>query len=326
MRGDLHQDDLADHPARAEPVLGVEDRAHQARRGDHPLGHQPGPTLADLGHRRDRLGLAPLDVEDLEPVQDRLRLLGQPADLGLRPDQDRLDPSPVGRHPERLQDRPVGAPRHGHGRIGEVRASARSWSCPKLGRLIAICPSTVDSRPVQFGRRLARNAAIPSWASSRPALSTITAVASHVGRGLVEGQSGRRTPPCRSGRSAGWTPGSRRPTRGRRRRAHRRAPPGSPARASRACWAEIGAPVRSISIAALGGIDRTSGTIGVVQNRPILTPGVEKVAPSAATARSQLATSWQPAASAGPWTRAITGWGSVRSRPITREHRPNSSA
>ena len=39
---------------------------------------------------------------------------------------------------------------------------------------------------------------------------------------------------------------------------------------------------------------RDSATIGVEQNRPMLTPGVQKVAWSEAIARSQLATSWQP--------------------------------
>ena len=62
----------------------------------------------------------------------------------------------------------------------------------------------------------------------------------------------------------------------------------------------------------LAGIARTSGTMGVVQKRPILTPGVANVASSAATARSQAATSWQPAAVAIPCTRAITGWGNSR--------------
>ena len=41
---------------------------------------------------------------------------------------------------------------------------------------------------------------------------------------------------------------------------------------------------------------RDSATIGVEQNRPILTPGVANFAAREATARSQLATSWQPAA------------------------------
>ncbi len=39
------------------------------------------------------------------------------------------------------------------------------------------------------------------------------------------------------------------------------------------------------------------------------TPGVAKRASSLATARSQAATSWQPAAVAMPCTWAITGWG-----------------
>ena len=54
------------------------------------------------------------------------------------------------------------------------------------------------------------------------------------------------------------------------------------------------------SSAGFAGIARTSGTIGVVQNRPSLTPGVAKGASSAATARSHAATSWQPAAVAMP--------------------------
>ena len=54
---------------------------------------------------------------------------------------------------------------------------------------------------------------------------------------------------------------------------------------------------------------RVSATIGVVQKRPIFTPGVPKAAVSAAMARSQVATNWQPAAVAMPCTSAITGWG-----------------
>ena len=68
-------------------------------------------------------------------------------------------------------------------------------------------------------------------------------------------------------------------------------------------------PVSSISIARLRGTLRDSGTIGVEQNSPMLTPGVDRRAVSAATARSQVATSWHPAAVATPWTLAITGWG-----------------
>ena len=42
------------------------------------------------------------------------------------------------------------------------------------------------------------------------------------------------------------------------------------------------------------GTERASATPGVVQNNPICTPGVAKDADSPATARSQVATSWQP--------------------------------
>ena len=42
---------------------------------------------------------------------------------------------------------------------------------------------------------------------------------------------------------------------------------------------------------------------------PFRIPLVAKRASAAATARSQAATSWQPAAVAMPWTEAITGWG-----------------
>src|SRR5258706_15887028 len=55
-------------------------------------------------------------------------------------------------------------------------------------------------------------------------------------------------------------------------------------------------PVSSISIACLRGTLRDSATIGVEQNRPICTPGVANLAVAEATARSQVATSWQPAA------------------------------
>ena len=45
---------------------------------------------------------------------------------------------------------------------------------------------------------------------------------------------------------------------------------------------------------------RDSATMGVEQKRPMLTPGVANFALRAATARSQVATSWQPAAVAVP--------------------------
>ncbi len=66
--------------------------------------------------------------------------------------------------------------------------------------------------------------------------------------------------------------------------------------------ASTGSPSSSISMAALRGTARASATIGVEQNRPILTPGVAKRASPVQTARSQVATSWQPAAVAMPCT------------------------
>ena len=85
-------------------------------------------------------------------------------------------------------------------------------------------------------------------------------------------------------------------------------------------WARcagIMSPVSSMSMACLGATLRDSATIGVEQNRPMLTPGVAKRESSAATARSQDATSWAPAAVATPWTRAITGWGSATTACIS---------
>src|SRR3954453_2845979 len=78
---------------------------------------------------------------------------------------------------------------------------------------------------------------------------------------------------------------------------------------SYALAAEIDSPVSSISIACLRGTLRESATIGVEQNRPMSTPGVANEAASDATARSQLATIWHPAAVATPCTAATTGLG-----------------
>jgi hypothetical protein len=64
-------------------------------------------------------------------------------------------------------------------------------------------------------------------------------------------------------------------------------------------------------------------TIGVEQNNPMLTPGVANLASSAATARSQLATSWQPAAVAMPRTLAINGFGEDMIDIISREQVAN---
>ena len=78
-------------------------------------------------------------------------------------------------------------------------------------------------------------------------------------------------------------------------------------------------------MACLGGMLRTSGTLGVLQNKPTSMPLTPKRAPSAATARSHCATSWQPAAVASPCTRAMTGTGSFRIASIMRLHWANSA-
>ena len=89
--------------------------------------------------------------------------------------------------------------------------------------------------------------------------------------------------------------------------------------------ASIRSPVRSICMARFGPIDRVSGTIGVEQNSPMRTPGVAKRASVVAMARSQLATSWQPAAVATPCTCAMTGWGIDCTVVISRLQVVNSS-
>ena len=96
-------------------------------------------------------------------------------------------------------------------------------------------------------------------------------------------------------------------------------------RCSRACWsgqgstrsltnpwaraslADKGMPVNSILALSFGLKLRASGTPGVLQKTPNLTPGVEKAACWEATTRSQLAASWHPAAAASPYTSAIVG-------------------
>ncbi len=88
----------------------------------------------------------------------------------------------------------------------------------------------------------------------------------------------------------------------------------------------MNAPVTSISNAALRGTFRESATAGVEQNRPRFTPLTANRARSAATARSQAATSWQPAAVARPCTRAITGTGSRWIASMTSEQRANRSS
>src|ERR1035438_2193590 len=76
---------------------------------------------------------------------------------------------------------------------------------------------------------------------------------------------------------------------------------------SAAVTAEIISPVSNIWSARLRPTARLRATIGVVQKSPILTPGVANAAWSEATAKSQVATNWHPAAVAMPCTSAITG-------------------
>ena len=83
-------------------------------------------------------------------------------------------------------------------------------------------------------------------------------------------------------------------------------------------------PVTSISNASLRPTLRDSATPGVEQNSPTLMPLTAKRASVAATARSHIATSWQPAAVAMPCTRAITGCGSRCIVSISFAHCANS--
>src|SRR5882724_5279642 len=87
-----------------------------------------------------------------------------------------------------------------------------------------------------------------------------------------------------------------------------------------AVFASIRSPVKSISRACLRARLRATPTPGVVQKIPLLIPGSANCATSLATARSHMATSWQPAATATPCTRAITGWGRRTSESIISLH------
>ena len=82
----------------------------------------------------------------------------------------------------------------------------------------------------------------------------------------------------------------------------------------------MNSPVTSISKAALRPRLRDSATPGVEQKRPRLTPLTANFAVLEATARSHIATSWQPAAVAMPCTRAITGTGRRCTASIIRAH------
>ena len=75
-------------------------------------------------------------------------------------------------------------------------------------------------------------------------------------------------------------------------------------------------PVKPSSIARFWETLRATATNGVWQNQPPLPPGVAKPASSDATARSAVATSWQPAAVANPCTRRHDGLGNG----LHREH------
>src|SRR5258708_8621583 len=87
-----------------------------------------------------------------------------------------------------------------------------------------------------------------------------------------------------------------------------------------AVFASIRSPVKSISRACLRARLRATPTPGVVQKIPLLIPGRANCAASRATARLHVATRWQPAATATPCTRAITGWGRRTSESIISLH------
>src|SRR3954469_16294132 len=89
---------------------------------------------------------------------------------------------------------------------------------------------------------------------------------------------------------------------------------------SSAVRASMTSPVSASSMARLRPTFRAIATIGVWQNQPPFPPGAAKPADSAATARSQEATSWQPAAVARACTRAITTCGTDCRVPISSVH------
>jgi len=64
--------------------------------------------------------------------------------------------------------------------------------------------------------------------------------------------------------------------------------------------ASIASPVMAISERSLSSIERPTATMGVVQKRPPFPPGVQKVASCEATAKSAVATNWQPPPVARP--------------------------
>src|SRR5579859_898990 len=90
--------------------------------------------------------------------------------------------------------------------------------------------------------------------------------------------------------------------------------------------AEAKRPVSSRSKASLRPTARATATPGVEQNSPRLIPETAKRAVSTAKARSQLATSWQPAATAAPCTRAMTGFGELTMACIRALHWANRAS
>lgn len=84
-------------------------------------------------------------------------------------------------------------------------------------------------------------------------------------------------------------------------------------------WAKSCCPTPFRSSFTFLGSARPIATPGVEQNSPTLMPGVAKVDFSVATAISQLATNWQPAAVATPFTIAMTGTGRSWIRVMTFE-------
>ncbi len=96
-----------------------------------------------------------------------------------------------------------------------------------------------------------------------------------------------------------------------------------------AVLASIGSPVTSISSAHFRPMERVSGDHRRRAEPSPLPPGVAKAAFSDATARSQEATSWQPAAVASPCTFATTGcgidWITVISSVQRRQKRPHGT-
>jgi hypothetical protein len=94
---------------------------------------------------------------------------------------------------------------------------------------------------------------------------------------------------------------------------------------SAAVAASMASPVSAISIARLRPILRATATKGVWQNKLALPPGIANPAVSAASARSQVATNWQPAAVARACTLAITGCGKACTVFIMVVHKSNKA-